>query len=442
MPATSSRRASPRWAGTGLAIVYLLHPTSGWLVWEYFHPDTFAIGPMLLAYWAARTKRWPLFWVNVAIALACKEDVALSLALLGLVLIVRGERKRGAGVAVGATGWYLFVTKLLLPWHSAYGAFYEQSFFPPELGTSTFAVALHLVRHPATAWKLMSDHGDRSYYWKLLAPVAVVVPFLAPDALLIGVPMVIVNVISVNSFTEDYRFHYSSLPLVAISLATVEAVAFAARRTRHGRDIVTLGLVGALIVSSVISFHLWGIGPGSREYDDGYWPLRHGESTLDVLRGVDIDADPTDAARRAAVDRVPHGASVVATYNLDAHLTHRPDVYEWPNPWIPTNWGDKNEDQRDPGTVDYIVIDRAILGVAGSRDANQDNQVELLTHLLRDEFRIVFDRNGVVTARRVHAPTCFDTTGELAASLGTHYRTVTPQAIVAPPSTGKVCPVT
>ncbi len=429
-----------RWAGSGLAIVYLLHPTSGWLVWEYFHPDAFAIGPMLLAYWAARTKRWPLFWVNAAIALACKEDVALSLALLGVVLVVRGERRRGAGVAVGATGWYLFVTKLLLPWRSAYGAFYEQSFFPSELGSSTFAVAFHLLRHPGTAWKLMSDRGDRSYYWKLIAPVAVVIPFLAPDALLIGVPMVIVNVISVNSFTEDYRFHYSSLPLVAVSLATVEAVALAARHTRRNREAVTAGLVGALVVTALVTFHLWGIGPGARQYDDGFWPIHHGESIVDVLRGVNANADATDAARRAALRSVPGGASVTATYNLDAHLSHRPDIYEWPNPWIPTNWGDKNEHQRDPAGVEYLAVDRALLGSPGARDTNQQNQAELLAHLLSGEFRIVYDREGVLVARRVAAPACFRASAALAGSLGSHYR-IGPQAIVEPPSTANVCPV-
>ena len=47
--------------------VYLLHPTSQWLVWEFFHPDAVSIGPLLFAYWAARSgagtgSRWRPSW--------------------------------------------------------------------------------------------------------------------------------------------------------------------------------------------------------------------------------------------------------------------------------------------------------------------------------------------------------------------------------------------
>ena len=78
-----------RGSGAGLGVVLLLHPTSQWLVWEFFHPEAFAIGPLLFAYWAARTKRWNWFWPCAFVAIAMKEDLALA-------FVVHRRARRGA----------------------------------------------------------------------------------------------------------------------------------------------------------------------------------------------------------------------------------------------------------------------------------------------------------------------------------------------------------
>ena len=78
-----------RWCGVALAAALLLNPTYQWLMWEFFHPDAVAIGPLLFAYWAARQQRWGWFAVAAGIALSCKEDVALAIVMLGLILAFR-----------------------------------------------------------------------------------------------------------------------------------------------------------------------------------------------------------------------------------------------------------------------------------------------------------------------------------------------------------------
>ena len=81
-----------RWCGVALAIALLLNPTYQWLMWEFFHPDAVAIGPLLFAYWAARQRRWGWFAVAAVIALECKEDVALAVVVLGLLFAFRLRR--------------------------------------------------------------------------------------------------------------------------------------------------------------------------------------------------------------------------------------------------------------------------------------------------------------------------------------------------------------
>ena len=85
-----------RWCGVALAIALLLNPTYQWLMWEFFHPDAVAIAPLLFAYWAARERRWGWFTVAAVIALSCKEDVALAVVVLGLLVAfrLRGDQRR------------------------------------------------------------------------------------------------------------------------------------------------------------------------------------------------------------------------------------------------------------------------------------------------------------------------------------------------------------
>ena len=66
-----------------------------------------AIGPLLFAYWAARQERWGWFTVAAVLALSCKEDVALTMVVLGLLVGFRLQEKTGRvvlGMAVAAAG--------------------------------------------------------------------------------------------------------------------------------------------------------------------------------------------------------------------------------------------------------------------------------------------------------------------------------------------------
>ena len=91
-----------RWCGVALAIALLLNPTYQWLMWEFFHPDAVAIGPLLFAYWAARERRWGWFTVAAVIALSCKEDVALAVVVLGLLVVFRTRDAISGGSRSGS----------------------------------------------------------------------------------------------------------------------------------------------------------------------------------------------------------------------------------------------------------------------------------------------------------------------------------------------------
>ena len=129
--------------------------------------------------------------------------------------------------------------------------------------------------------------------------------------------------------------------------------------------------------------------PLSTKYRDGYWLL---------------NPNPLQQVLDDAVAAVPDGASVAATYNMVPHLSHREQIYTFPNPWIPANWGvagvapeDPNNDHV-PAEVDWLVINAAT--------HQPGTQVDLLfRRLITDgEFEVVSVESGIYVARRVEPP--------------------------------------
>lgn len=382
----------PRWIGVLLAGVFLMHPSMQFLAWEYFHPETFAIGPIVLAYWAIRTERMKTFWLMAVLALACKEDVALVFFMLGLLLAFRRKVRLGAMVSGVAVWWYLAVTKVLIPWRNPVGPFYENHFFA-AYGGSMGEVAKTVLRHPSRLWRDLTDSGRVEFYSRVWAPVAFL-PFLAPEVLAVALPMLLVIVMAGVVWVQDYRYHYVAIPLAITFIALVEAV----RRLRTPRRRALA--IAVVCLTTVITTQAWGAGPYSRNWNKGYWPHSRSESLHDIWFGT-LDPEqnwPKAESKRRAVALVPDDASVSAAYNVNPHLSSRTHVYEWPNPWFGRNWGICEVDNlHDPKDVQWIIVDRAYL---------EGNTMELglLDRLLRSEFAVRLDENGVVAAERVQAP--------------------------------------
>jgi uncharacterized membrane protein len=364
-------RIADRWIACCLGVVYLLHPTSQWLVWEFFHPDAVAIGPLLFAYWASRERRWNWFAVAGVLAILCKEDVALVMVVIGLLILWRGDRRIGLGVSVASLAVYVVDTRLVIPWQNGIGPFYDTFF--GTLGTNPLQVAVNVVRHPGTTWGLVHQHDRLEYLWRILAPVAFV-PIISPSTFAIAFPMLAVNLLSSFPYTRDAHFHYSALVLVGVMIATVEGVA--RLPTLPMRRV----LVGVILATSVVSTVAWGPSPVGVEYRRGWWPLQ---------------TDPRQAVNDTAIREVPANADVSASYVYVPHLTHRVNVYEFPVPWRDINWGVHGEHLDDPGRVQWIVVDRELLDADGE---------SLLDALLKYEFRVRSDSQDVLVAQRVHPP--------------------------------------
>ena len=132
-----------------------------------------------------------------------------------------------------------------------------------------------------------------------------------------------------------------------------------------------------MLACSVVATIAWGPSPIGAAYRDGEWAL---------------DAFPEFQRARRAVAMVPDDAAVSATYDLVPHLTHRAEIYSFPNPWQSMNFGIDGEPRRSGTRVEWIAADqrRARRGRPASCCRASS------TH---KTFRVVFDEDDYVVLR-------------------------------------------
>ena len=109
----------------------------------------------------------------------------------------------------------------------------------------------------------------------------------------------------------------------------------------------------------------WSPSPISVNYHSGFWVSSH----------------PQDQAINEAISIVPTNPSVSATFHIDDHMTHRVLIYEYPNPWVVTNWGISLRHPPNPAKVDWLVLDTRATG-------NQPALYQAL--IVKREFDVVF----------------------------------------------------
>ncbi|MEA3075775.1 MAG: hypothetical protein QOF60_683 [Actinomycetota bacterium] len=370
-------RLGSAWPALVPAFAFLLYPSIEWMNWWHWHPEALAVTPLLFAWWFAVRRRWGWFGLCVGLALSTKEDVALAVMMLGVVLLVmrglrrgrgrRAERRAGALTALAGLVWFLVCTRLIIPPLLDGIPFYERQLFP-QFGDSLGSVLVGIVTSPGKVWAMATEPDRLTYYARLLGPLGFVAPLLGAPFLLIAGPQLGVNVLSSLPGTHDIRFQYSAVVVAAVFIATVEALGWL-RRWRSWLAVVALVVIGCTAVAGNAA---WSPSPLGRDFDTGIWAHRI----------------PRHAAFDAAVALVPKGAGVSATYYLIPHLTHRRYAYEWPNPFILGNWGVHNEHPPDVATAEYLVLDTTLR-----------QEPALLASLTDSTYDVVFSRDGVIVAR-------------------------------------------
>ncbi|WP_117000456.1 DUF2079 domain-containing protein [Desertimonas flava] len=351
--------------GLLFAAVYLMYAPLQNINQRDFHPEALVIAPFLFAWYCAMQRRWRWFFVCLVIAMGMREDTALAVIMLGIVLGVANWRKddgqRVAKMALATVvlgiAWYAVSTQLIIPhFNDGDSAFYLKMFYG-RWGGSFSGIVENIVRHPNRVISDAVQHDRLTFYKQLAWPVGWL-PLLAPLHLLMAAPQLLASVIGDSPYARQIWFQYTSVMIAPIFIASIEGAAnlrSIARRVAAAlgagpstavvlKVLAVCGLLGSSYATNVA----WSSSPISDRYS-GIW----------------FQDNPRRDAFDAALAMIPSDAVVSSSYNFGPHLAHRRGSYDFPNPFWPAYWGNELPTQADctnfpsASEVDYIVLDYA-----------------------------------------------------------------------------------
>jgi len=361
------------------ALAYLLLPALEAAVMYDFHAVTLAPTFLLFAFYFGVKERPRLFGLFAALALACKEDMGLTLAMLGLFIMVAWRRWRwGAIVALVGLGWFAIAVFLIQPRFSPTGGNIQADRYA-WLGDTPLAMISTLLRHPGMVWDhLWRQANLPGYLAGLLLPTGFLAVF-SPLVWLSASPSLAINLLSDNPFTwrlED--FHYAAPIVPFVLIATVYGVKrlidWTGRQSGAATRSVLIVACVFLLIASLAYHSARGFSPLARPFQP--WPI-------------------TDHHRLAGAifAQVPLDAALFAQSNLNPHVSDRRVLYQ--DPAVLT----------DPGSLDGLPPPNYLLFDVSSL-VNQDDFHRFIAAELigSGEFGPMVAEDGYLLLRRGVSP--------------------------------------
>lgn len=334
------------WAAVPFALLYLLYPAQQYAVNYDFHAVTLTIALLLFALYFLYTRKTLWCFVFVILCLACKEEIAGVVVMLGLWTLLLQRRWRvGLGLIALASCWTA-IGLIVIHYASPVGHSLLTSRYS-YLGNSPVQAALTILTHPIGIIKEhVLEPGHRLYLRQLLAQAGYL-PLLAPWVLVLATPTLVLNLLSSDPNMYSGRFQYNAEIIPILIFASIEAtvlivwmvrwlmVGLSVKRENQSsestarplpvraRALSPAFLVQATILALVLCYMLARVFVSTTEYNV--------YSAMPYARGF-IWPKVTTHNRLAShfLKQIPADASVSTQTALVPHLSQRQSIYLFP----------------------------------------------------------------------------------------------------------------
>jgi uncharacterized membrane protein len=352
-----------------LSFVYAFYPVMHNLNLDGFHPEVLAVPALLCAFYFAETDRWKSFAVFAVLVVACRADLGLVVAGMGLLFFIEGKRRKGAVVVTLALAYTLAAVIWIQP-DFGNGTFPHLNAFS-EFGNSPGSVAWGMINHPFDVLGRLTSEQNFNLVVTLFAPV-LFLPFLAPRYLIPIVPLQVLYMVA-----DVPREAVFGQQTVAVTAFIFIASAFALSRIgRMGVEKVHVDhrVLAALLLAGCVFFIRDAASSPYRE------PWNWGGQ--DAVDGVRIEAReeiPSDAAVRASPSMLQELAERERLYVLDT---------------------DEVIDARQATDgVDVVVLDARTLD-----DWSPSDREAFYRGMAAEDFRVTVNAQGIVVFQAADAP--------------------------------------
>mgnify|MGYP005846003815 CR=1 FL=1 len=302
------QRLRSNFAAVVFALAYLLFPAVQSSTLFDFHAFTLSAALLLFAFYYLEQRRYRPFALAAVLAMSTRENVPLTVAMMGLYIIaVKRDWRPGLLTVAASTAWFAFGTYFVIPANNAQGQSWLWNRYA-GLGSSPLQLVSLLIAQPERLLEPAPGLSNPLYLARLLLPVAYL-SLLHPPSFLIAAPGLAANLLTqyeAMHLIETYHYAASLVPVVVISaIYGTGALADALRRLPLVRHRYAVWALSAVVLAASFAYHYYrGYTPLSPSFSVE-WPNRHHE-----------------IGHRLAAS-IPAEASVSAQFNLGPHVAHR-----------------------------------------------------------------------------------------------------------------------
>ncbi|MEI7593673.1 MAG: DUF2079 domain-containing protein [Actinomycetes bacterium] len=368
----------PTGASLMVLFVYSLHPIIHTLNLDGFHPETIALPFLIGAGYFGLTQHWRRFAFCCVIAMACRADLGLAVAGIGVLLIVQGFRRRGLVALTAGVMWFCCFLVLVQP-HFAHSV--SQLGAYSAYGTSPLSVAWGMVTRPAEVLSQILSRENFGLLVFLFAPL-LFLPFLSPRYLMPVVPLQLLYL--AGEVPPSVRYGPQAVAITAFMF-----LALPRGLSRLGRVNVTVAHIDrrVLITMAIAACSFFVLFSPSSPYEKPwFWGGQ----------------DAADGARIEVANAIPADTRVRSTASVLTLLSERSVLYSIDS--APIADGEIHAEAIG-ADVDVIVIDRRDLLGSDQRPVLLKMEIsrterQLESDLQAQGFAITFDSQEIVKFER------------------------------------------
>jgi uncharacterized membrane protein len=289
-----------------------------------FHEIALSTPLLLFTFLYLEQRRYVIFGLFLTLAVFCKEEISVIVVMIGLYIVLVQKNKK-LGMVLAFAGIMIFITEIafIIPYYrKGPFAFVDRYIY---LGENIPDILQTLVFHPIYVLKHVAVTQKLLFLIEVFGPVGFL-SFLSPSHLLLTLPTLFQNLLS--DFEPQYSIEYQyTAPL--ISFVFISAIYGLRNLLGHttfreklnispNRTQVNFMVSAGLLLCCLLFF---------------------GNSPAYLLREYQVTSHTKIVDK--LLERIPATAVVSAQGVLVPHLSHRKNIYEFP----------------EVRNADYIVLD-------------------------------------------------------------------------------------
>ncbi|HEY0753427.1 MAG TPA: DUF2079 domain-containing protein [Ktedonobacteraceae bacterium] len=386
-------------AGAAIAALYLLYPELQQAEAGYFHAVVLTSALLMFTLYFLYTRRTIWLFVFAILSMACKEEIPLVIAMLGLWSLVFQQRWRsGLGLVALAVVW-VALSLLIFRVYSPTGHPLLSSRYA-YLGSGIFEIVRTIVTQPVSLIKQHIFEHAHFYYIRLLFSPVNYLSLLAPWVLIIAVPSLLLNLFSSDPNMYQGTAQYNAEIVPVLVFATIEALVmvvwlvqwlFTKAQAEFAPAAAAKATAGQTALASSEPVQAL---PDRRTNSSSHWlqpavlfvlvaitllgVLRHDQTYGVMPYSQDFiwpQVTSHDAQAQRFINMIPATASVSAQSSLVPHLSKRTNIYMFPyaDDQADYDFLDVTSDNYPYAPIDYRNVVRTLLlhgnyGIVASGD--------------------------------------------------------------------------